>query len=177
METLLREKSLAPRLNAAEPQLNGNAFNAETPRTQRAADFFFNHGWTRINTDKGETRISRIDANSVGDNSRNSCQALCSPLSYPCESVSSRGKNLLRKEQCHEIALLRRRGAKIGTVWWGEAADEPNFWWGRMASCVHLLGRTSRRDVPTFRLARIGLRLASARQALAPPKGAKCITI
>ncbi len=47
--------------------------------------FFFDHGWTRIpqsGTDKGETRISRIDANSVGDNSRNSCQTLCS-LSFP----------------------------------------------------------------------------------------------
>jgi len=30
----------APRLGAAEPQPNGNAFNAETPRTQRAAELF-----------------------------------------------------------------------------------------------------------------------------------------
>src|ERR1039457_5722684 len=26
-------------------------FNSETPRTQRAADLFFNHGWTRIRAD------------------------------------------------------------------------------------------------------------------------------
>ena len=41
-------------------------------------------------TDKGETRISRIDANSVSDNSRNSCQALCPlfPIRVnPCPSV------------------------------------------------------------------------------------------
>jgi hypothetical protein len=29
-----------PRHSAAEPQPNGNAFNAETPRTQRAAELF-----------------------------------------------------------------------------------------------------------------------------------------
>jgi hypothetical protein len=78
-------------------------------------------------TDKGETRISRIDANLVGDNSRNSGQAWCSPLSDPCESAYSgvaatrlyavstrrararRGrsvvKNLFRKERCYELAL------------------------------------------------------------------------
>ena len=108
----------------------------EKPSTQRRRgrrepqSFFLNHGWTRINTDKGETRISRIDANSVGDNSRNSGQAWCSPLSDPCESAYSgvaatrlyavstrrararRGrsvvKNLFRKERCYELALRRR---------------------------------------------------------------------
>ena len=47
--------------------------------------------------------------NSVGDNSRNSCQALCSPLSNPCESVSIRGKKLLGKERRHEMALPSNR--------------------------------------------------------------------
>ena len=95
----------------------------ETPSTQRhrgrrePQSFFFNHGWTRrkaawrprrytrINTGKGETRtqasprrVSRIDANSVGDNSRNSCQTLCSPLSHPCESESIRGEKSSQKE-------------------------------------------------------------------------------
>jgi hypothetical protein len=34
------EMKLTQRLNAAEPQPNGNAFNAETLRTQRAAKLF-----------------------------------------------------------------------------------------------------------------------------------------
>jgi len=92
-------------------------------------------------TDKGATRISRIDANSVGDNSRNSGQAWYSPLFDPCESAYSgvaatrlyavstrrararRGrsvvKNLFRKERCRELELFqkicsrRRQSAQI----------------------------------------------------------------
>jgi hypothetical protein len=35
-----REMKATQRHGAAEPQTNGNAFNAETPRTQRAAELF-----------------------------------------------------------------------------------------------------------------------------------------
>jgi hypothetical protein len=43
--------------SAAMSQPNGNAFNAETPRTRRAAEFFLLPRMARINTDMVEMRI------------------------------------------------------------------------------------------------------------------------
>jgi hypothetical protein len=45
-----------------------------------------------MDTDKGETRISRIVENSVGDHSRHAGQTWCLPVFNPCASVSIRGK-------------------------------------------------------------------------------------
>jgi hypothetical protein len=94
--------------SAAEPQPN------KMPPTQRRRgrrepqSFFLNHGWTRINTDQGETRIY---ANSVSDNSHNSCRALCSPLSDPCESVSIRGKKIFSKR--NEVMVWHSRESPV----------------------------------------------------------------
>jgi hypothetical protein len=141
----------------------------ETPSTQRPGlrwrlrrgerrgrrepqSFFLNHGWTstlrsrataedgRINTDKGKTRIARIDANSVSDNSRttfrvseklrlghpyrgaweaHSRQALCSPLSDPCESVPHCG-------------IRGKKSSQKGTMSWDSTAKAQShnqtFW-------------------------------------------------
>ena len=82
----------------------------EPPSTQRRRgrrepqSFLFNHGWTRMDTDKGEMRISRINRIQLAIILAIRVKH-CAPLFpirvNPCPSVV---KNLLRKERCHEIA-------------------------------------------------------------------------
>jgi len=86
-ETRLRPASVFAKLRrdkSARQDAAANAFNAETPRTQRAAEFFFNHGWTRMDTDweKGRTML---DTNFANDRQLNSRLAFVRV--YPCPSV------------------------------------------------------------------------------------------